>query len=262
MKNITRLRKDSITVIIVTRNRPTLLKRAIASVLMQTYQKVDLLVLVDDSPETLTMLEQEYANNPKIKWLHAKRDEESESGPKRLAFLRNYAISQVVTEYFSFLDDDNEFYPCHLEKLLQFVKSTGCEAVHSYREVLYNNGEPYLEMFSPWGRNLAQRREKYLELVAGGVVTPGSNIWKDKFGVTVDMNVWLFETKLFEKISFPTNYSAKDWDDVIPEDAKLMALMKNKGIVVDTNALPTVKYYLGGYSNSCGNTEGTELWKK
>ena len=167
----------NIIVITVTRHRCNLLKRAIESVKEQSYPYVRHFIIIDDCQDTQRMLETEYNGDWTIFWKYFPRDNNDKSGPSRLAFLRNSAIQESQSEYFSFLDDDNEFLPDHLEKLLYFAISKRCDAVHSYRQILYCNGEPYLEMKSPWGHTEAQRIEKYKELVDYGVAVPGSNIW-------------------------------------------------------------------------------------
>ena len=81
------------------------------------------------------------------------------------------------------------------------------------------------------------------------------------FGVTIDTNVWLFKTAMMKKLYIPTDYTFSDWENIVPEDTKLMQMLMDNGVRICTNKLPTVKYYLGGYSNHCGNTQGTEPWE-
>ena len=251
----------NIIVITVTRHRCDLLKRAIESVKKQSYPHVKHFIIIDDCQETQRMLETEYDADRAVFWKYFPRNVDDKSGPNRLAFLRNSAIQEIQSDYFSFLDDDNEFLSEHLEKLLYFAISEHCDAVHSYRQILYCDGKPYLETKSPWGRTEAQRLEKYKELVNNGVAVPGSNIWRDKAGVTIDTNVWLLKTELMKKLHIPTDYTFSDWNNIVPEDAKMMKMLLDEGIRICTNGLATVKYYLGGYSNSCGNTKGTERWE-
>ncbi len=250
-----------ITVITVTKNRPQLLQRAIKSVKNQKLAGILHYIVIDDCKDTLNMLENTFFDDPSVVWDYCDNRTMLAAGPQRLSVLRNDAIHRTETDYFCFLDDDNEFYPDHLEQLLKFAMIEQCDAVHSYREILYQDGTPYLEKLSPWGHTIEQRREKYKELVENGIATPGSNIWHDKYGITVDTNVWLFRTSLMKKIGIPVEYTEYDYDNVIPEDAKMMRAMQKYNIVVKSNHKVSVKYYLGGYSNGCGNTEGTVEWE-
>lgn len=261
MKNTMKLSDKVITVITITKNRPQLLQRAICSVKSQTLSSVLHYIIIDCCEDTLNMLTRYYSEDDSIVWKYCLNNDLVAAGPHRLSILRNNAVKDTETEFFCFLDDDNEFYPDHLEQLLNFARAERCDAVHSYREILYRDGSPYLEELSPWGHTVEQRAEKYKELLEHGVATSGSNIWRDKYGITVDTNVWLIRTSLMKRIEIPVDYSEDDYKNVIPEDTKMMIAMQKHNIAVKTNQKVSVKYYLGGYSNGCGETEGTVKWE-
>ena len=113
------------------------------------------------------------------------------------------AIYNTTTEYIAFLDDDNEYLPNHLKDLYEFSKNENCDAVHSYRRIFYNDGSPYLEELSPWGYSLQERKNNYRMLLNEGIVSRGSNEWHDKYGITIDTNVWLIKTSLLKNHPFP-----------------------------------------------------------
>ncbi len=102
--------KPKISVIIPTFNRSNLVRRAIDSVLAQTYRDFELLVVDDHSPvpvaEALTGI-----SDPR---LHLIRHEKNSGAPKA----RNTGIIQSCGEYVSLLDDDDEFLPQYLERLM------------------------------------------------------------------------------------------------------------------------------------------------
>ena len=260
MKNIMKASDSIVTVVTVTKNRPQLLQRAINSVKKQTLSNVLHYIVIDDCKSTLEMLNNNYLEDSNIMWDFYSIGDMIPPGPCRLSALRNKAITSIKTTYVSFLDDDNEFYPEHLEQLLEFARNEKCDAVHSYREILYNDGKPYLENLSPWGHSIQQRAEKYKELLEHKIATPGSNVWCDKYGVTIDTNLWLIRTSLLQCIKFPIDYTEDDYANITPEDAKIMQAMKSQNVVVKTNQKVSVKYYLGGYSNECGKTVGTVKW--
>lgn len=255
---------DRVTVITITRRRMDLLDRAIRSVMNQVpsgfYKHF---ILIDNCPDTLAYLESNFANNPIVYWQYYTRKPEDNSGPALLARLRTMAIRIADTKWISFLDDDNEYYPSHLISLLEFAKTNECSAVHSHYEIFHRNGEPYLDPVYPWGRTPEKARQLYKEMCEKGIITPGSNIIRDKFGVVVDTNLWLLEKKLFEQDAIPDDYDENDWKKNITEDMKLMYMLQEKGVRVQSNKKVSVKYYLGGYSNVFdGSIEGTEVWEK
>lgn len=252
-----------ITVITVTKNRPNLLERAIKTVKEQTYNNIKHLIIIDDCPSTLKMLEEKYKNDCNISWEYHEREKNDKSGPNILAKLRTDAIHKIGKGWFSFLDDDNEFYPEHIQKLYDFAIKNNCDAVHSYREVMYKDGTPYLKEEWPWGRTLEKKIEVYNQMLSAGVVERKSNIWHDKFGYTVDTNVWLLRAELFDNKMIQREYTEEDYNECRPEDEKMMELLMKNNIKVMCNKEVTVKYYLGGYSNETDDPiEGTVQWEK
>lgn len=124
-------------------------------------------------------------------------------------------------------------------------------------------GTPYLKEEWPWGRTKEKKLETYNYMKNAGVVVPGSNIWHDKFGYTVDTNVWLLRAELFNDKEIQNKYTEEDYEECRPEDEKMMELLIKNNVRVLTNQMATVKYYLGGYSNESDDPiEGTTAWEK
>lgn len=83
-------------------------------------------MIIIECPKTLKMLELNYKNDSKIKYEYMEGMKDDKSGPSVLARLRTYAIYEIGEGWFSFLDDDNEFYPTHIAELYKFaVAGTG-----------------------------------------------------------------------------------------------------------------------------------------
>lgn len=102
-----------VSVVISTFNRPERLKKAIKSVLAQTYQDFEIIVVHDGKEDSGIGrgASQEIANDKRIKWLsidHFGND----TKPK------NTGILASTGEYICFLDDDNTYRPDHLQVLV------------------------------------------------------------------------------------------------------------------------------------------------
>tara|TARA_B110000046_G_C12892955_1_gene355169 strand:+ start:15 stop:863 length:849 start_codon:yes stop_codon:yes gene_type:complete len=112
MQNNTQL----ITVYIPTYNRVELLKRAVNSVLSQSYQNFEL-IIVDDcsSDETIKYLEKLSSNDKRIIFFQNVKN----SGA---CVSRNKAISEAKGKYITGLDDDDEFASDRLEFFLKNFK--------------------------------------------------------------------------------------------------------------------------------------------
>ncbi|MFH1359470.1 MAG: glycosyltransferase [Candidatus Omnitrophota bacterium] len=97
-----------VSIIIPSFNRAKLLQRAIQSVLRQTYQNFEVIV-VDDASTDHTREVVLGFSDPRLRYI---RNEKNLKGPRS----RNIGIKQARGEYISLLDDDDEFLPEKIEK--------------------------------------------------------------------------------------------------------------------------------------------------
>lgn len=247
-----------ITVIIITRQRSKLLKRAINSIKSQCFPgKLATLIFIDDCSETSSFLENEYLSDNSITWVNIKRKKEDISGPSHSAYLRNKAVESSKTEWIAFLDDDNEFEPFHFAELKRCAIKNNVEAVHCFRQLYYSDGLPYcfMEEEYPWARNSQQAKEQFFLLSKCGIIEKGSNIIHDQVSTTnsginmVDTNVWLIKKEILLKNKISQDYTHADWMNIVCEDDKLLLSLINSKVRICCNNVPSVKYYLGGYSN-------------
>jgi len=104
----------SVSVIIPTRNRLRLLKRAIGSVLAQTYKDLEIIIINDNSDDETDG----YLNVNKINNLRYIRLEQKSGG----AVARNIGIRAAQGDYIAFLDDDDEWLPEKLSKQVECLK--------------------------------------------------------------------------------------------------------------------------------------------
>ena len=105
-----------VSVIVPTHNRPDMLKDAIQSILDQTFQNFEIIV-VNDAGQDVTSVVQAF-NSPKTVYL-------SHETNKGLAAARNTGIRAARGKYIAYLDDDDIFYPEHLETVVTFLQKNG-----------------------------------------------------------------------------------------------------------------------------------------
>lgn len=101
-----------ITTIITTYKRPQLLKRAVASVLAQTYPHFQVCVYDNASgDETEAVMHEFMKKDPRVKY---------HRHPENIGMMPNYAFgySRINTPYFSFLSDDDYLLPNFYETAL------------------------------------------------------------------------------------------------------------------------------------------------
>lgn len=105
--------KPLVSVIIPTYNRTKVICRAIDSVLNQTYQNWELIIVDDGSTDATKKKITPYLKNKKIKYFKKKHSGVSAS--------RNFGLKKAKGAYISFLDSDDEYLNNRLEKQLHFM---------------------------------------------------------------------------------------------------------------------------------------------
>lgn len=261
------------TVVTVTRRRVNLLERAIDSVQRQDWDGGILrhLILVDDCMETAEWLSNHVRGDGRLCWKLMERQPGESSGPSRLAKLRNLACRLTQSEWVAFLDDDNEFEPQHIRTLVACAAERSSPAVHSYRKLFHFDGTPFLEEFWPWCRGQREARERYWDYVAKGILMPGSNVVREQAAPVngarsrthIDMNVWLLRRDLLLRCAMPEHFTEEDWVANLTEDDKLLEALTGAGVDVAVTGIPSVRYYLGGYSNDFERKhKHSEVWER
>jgi glycosyltransferase involved in cell wall biosynthesis len=104
-----------VSVIIPTYNRAHLLSRAIKSVLNQTFQDFEIIIVDDASTDDTDKLVASFHDN-RIRYI---QHEKNRGG----GAARNSAITQAQGDYIAFLDSDDEWLPEKLEKQMKFFEN-------------------------------------------------------------------------------------------------------------------------------------------
>lgn len=114
------------TIIIPTHNRAKLLARAIDSMIAQSDQQWELIVVDDGSTDDTKAIIARY-DDERIRYIHQEN--------RQLNGARNTGVAATKGEYASFLDDDDEFLPDHLTRLRQAIELDG------NKHDIYRSGE-------------------------------------------------------------------------------------------------------------------------
>jgi hypothetical protein len=131
-------------------------------------------------------------------------------------------------------------------------------AAHTWRQLLDRAGKPWIADRFPWLCEGGRAKELFRKFTAAGMLSTTDNIFRDSSKAMVsgedvaaiDMGAWLFKRGLLHDVWFDTEYS--DWEvrNSITEDDKLLARLKHSGIRIACTRTPTLRYYMGGYSNN------------
>lgn len=123
-----------VTVIIPTYNRAHLVKDAVESVLNQTYQDFELIVIDDGSTDNTREVLAVY----KDKLTYIYQDNQGRSSA------RNHGIKLGIGEYIAFLDSDDVWFPDKLERQVPVLESAPPDVVlvHGYKCIVDENLQP------------------------------------------------------------------------------------------------------------------------
>lgn len=128
-----------VSVIIPTYKRNDSLKRAIESVLYQTFNDIEVIVVDDNNENTEyrkknEILMKRYQNNPKVVYLKHTQNKNGSAA-------RNTGIRYSKAKYIAFLDDDDEFVPEKVEKQVKLLEQIGNKygGVYSGYAKYFNN---------------------------------------------------------------------------------------------------------------------------
>ena len=185
------------------------------------------------------------------------RDPGDTSGPLRSAMIRNRGVRAAAGKWIAFLDDDNEFEPDHLTSLVTLGEESGLRAVHSWLKMLNCDGTPHITDTDPWRKDPEASRRRWVWAVAKGVRAPGSHVFRDRCDPldepdpvrSVDTGEWLLRRDLLIDLPLPVTYPTGG-DAIVSEDDRYMEELLRFGEPIGCSARPTLRYYLGGYSNT------------
>lgn len=135
MNSITEL----VSAVITTHNRLELLKRAIDSVLTQTYANIECIVVSDASTDGTD----EYCKSRNdIRFISIPKSD-SHGGN----YARNLGIRAASGEYVAFLDDDDVWLPTKIEKQVALLKEKDCECVYCLRKKQVYRNNKFIKEF-------------------------------------------------------------------------------------------------------------------
>ncbi len=149
------MNKELISVVIPTHNRYEELIRALESIKKQTYKKLEVIIIDDNSNKKLSkriekVIKKEYKN-----YIYVKNSQNLGG-----ALSRNKGVEIAKGKYISFLDDDDEYYPNKIEEQYNFFnkkKDKDLALVYCYGDIYYPNGSKEKEQTSSRGNCLVDQ---------------------------------------------------------------------------------------------------------
>lgn len=112
-----------VSIIIATKDRPEMLQIAVQSVLEQTYRNTEVIVVNDGGVDVQELLNR---LNDRGNIFYLKHDY-----PKERSASRNAGIRIARGKYIGYLDDDDLYYPNHIQTLVEFLENSEYEVAYT-----------------------------------------------------------------------------------------------------------------------------------
>ena len=184
-----------ISIIIPTYNSSKFIKRTINSVLNQTLQDWELLIVDDTSTDnTVELIHEFLKKDQRIRFYKTLRNSGAPALPK------NLGIEKAMGEYIAFLDHDDEWLPLKLEKQLEIFESSHNEklgVVSCFINIINNKNKLILKYKKNYKKDIIKNLVKKNFLLTSSCVMVKSIIFKkigsfdSKFGISDDLDMWI-----------------------------------------------------------------------
>lgn len=137
------MQKDLVSIITPMYKGAAFVAETIESVLAQGYRDWEMIIVDDCSPDDGAGIAEvrKFTSDPRVKLIESTVNKGSSGA-------RNIALKEAKGRYIAFLDSDDIWHPCFLEKQLNFMKEHNAPIVFSsYRRIDENTKEELLKPF-------------------------------------------------------------------------------------------------------------------
>lgn len=177
-----------VSIVIPTFNRADLIDRTIESVLNQTYENFEVLI-VDDASTDNTYEVISSISDERIRYIQLEKNTKG-------TMTRNVGIENSSGEYVAFLDSDDEWVPTKLEEQIQFISNFNKSEFLCFTGLILNNGNEKVY--------LNQRQLKENEDILDYILV---------YGNKVQTSTFLLPTKIAKEVKFNSDLKKhQDWD--------------------------------------------------
>lgn len=126
------MEKEKVSIITAVYKAEKFLKRCVDSILSQTYQNIELLLIDDGSPDNCPQMCDEYAKqDSRIKVVH------QENGGVSSAW--NAGLNHATGDYIAFVDSDDWVEPTYIEKLYETLQQHNADIAICCNDVVDDN---------------------------------------------------------------------------------------------------------------------------
>ncbi|MFH1837337.1 MAG: glycosyltransferase [Candidatus Omnitrophota bacterium] len=196
------------SVIIPSYNRERLLRKAIKSVLIQTFSDLELIVIDDGSTDNTSGVISSY-NDTRLISIHQKN--------MGVSAARNRGIERSTGAFIAFLDSDDRWMPTKLERAKEYIANFPDVSVFHTEEVWYRNGN-LLKQLKKHKKPSGSVYKNSLALCCIGISTAvikkgvfsDIGIFDESLKACEDYDLWLRTANKYEVKLIPEYLTLKD----------------------------------------------------
>lgn len=145
-------KKQLVSIIVRTKDRPDLLKRALKSIFSQTHRPLEV-VLVNDGGCKLPEEElRQSLGDVSLRYIRLKQN-------KGRAYAGNVGIENAKGDYVGFLDDDDELYPDHVDTLVVYLDNSEVKIAYTDSLMVYQECDSQTQEKKTVKKELAYSRD-------------------------------------------------------------------------------------------------------
>lgn len=218
--------EDLVSVIIPTYNRVQWLFEAIESIAKQTYRPIEVVVVSDCGVEVKPILEKVGQLYPDISIQYIRHN--TNKGPSAA---RNTGIRLSKGSYIAFLDDDDLFYPNHLEILVNCLKNSEYKIAYSWAKIFKytsENGKIKREELGKYNYEFSKERlliENYIPvnafLIKRSLLVEEGFWFDESLRVLEDYELWLRLSRKYDFLCVPEfTCEVRDFGSSLSKDLK------------------------------------------
>ena len=236
------MRKGVVSVVLPIYNVEKYLSRCLESVVNQSYRKLEIILVDDESPDKCPEICDKWAaKDSRIKVIHKKNG--------GLGYARNTGIENATGEYFCFVDSDDYISSDNIEKAYKSGIESKADIVYYGYNIVDSDGK-VTQVFKPEIDKLIYTGSEVTNIIFPELISPDYSKEK-KMNLMLSACTALFSMKLIND----TNWRFVSERDIISED--VYSLTRLFGNVTCVSVVPEAFYF---YCQN--NTSLTRVYRK
>ena len=151
------------SVVMIAYNAEKYINAAIDSVLAQTMEDFELIIVNDCSKDSTEKIIKSYTD-PRIRYFKNKEN-------LKISKTRNYGVSQAKADYVAFIDSDDVWLDTKLERQVSYMEETGAKICYSGYGFIADDGTLQNKVFD------VPKQVDFKRLLKQNVITPSASVF-------------------------------------------------------------------------------------